>query len=169
MVVAMSGSAPQSSPTRMTSKDRPPICPCPRTCTPVFNALALNEDLKTGDMSEGYSGECLGRMSETAEFTVGGVVHRNDLNRCVFTPLKGIIRFQENVGDWQSSVHVLLSALQVVAPFTCVACGEGQLYARFILIGDERLCYGCAVRLGRIEFLPENAGKAGFAKWRVVR
>jgi hypothetical protein len=49
----------------------------------------------------GESYLCFGMMGEPVEFTYDGSTHRNDLNSCTYTPLKGLIRFQENEDDWE--------------------------------------------------------------------
>lgn len=81
----------------------------------MLNALVYSEDVRSGDLNDGYSGECMGRMAAPIEFIYNGIPHRNDLNRCVFTPLKGIIRFQENISDLQASAEMLRRVLRQLA------------------------------------------------------
>lgn len=83
---------------RPGSSDRPWLCPEPR-CTPLLN-------LRDGDYRDitvpepGQSFFCWGVMDEPVAFTYDGVTHTNDLNACTYTPLKGLIRMQENAADW---------------------------------------------------------------------
>jgi hypothetical protein len=39
-------------------------------------------------------------MPRPVAFSYDGSEHQNDLNHCDYTPLKGIIRWQENEDDW---------------------------------------------------------------------
>jgi len=165
---------------------RPKLCPCPRTCSPIFNSMVADTRIRDqeADMSQGYSGECVGRMSEAVEFIYGGSPHKNDLNRCVFTPLKGIIRFQECTGDIWSSIIVLTEVLSKLQPIECCECGESsRLSAHFHqLIPPEHFrpnmtpeefnnaprkiyCSECAVRLGLLKPWFKNFGKSGLAKY----
>ena len=77
----------------MKTPRRPWCCPEPR-CSPVYN-------IQVGNLpSPGESYVCFGRMEKPVEFTYDGSPHRNDLNHCDYTPLKGVIRWQENRDDW---------------------------------------------------------------------
>lgn len=105
-------SLPQSRP-----PDRPYCCPEPR-CTPVHNH---GDGESLAQVRPGQSFTCCGKMPEGIKFTYDGEVHPNDLNRCVYTPLKGIIRFQENATDWRSERTVLAVALRKLGEFL----GEG--------------------------------------------
>jgi len=164
---------------------RPKLCPCPRTCTPLYNSMVCDSRIKDeeADMSQGYSGECVGKMTQEVEFVYGGAPHKNDVNRCVFTPLKGIIRFQENADDLWSSLLLLSHALDLLKPIQCVECGENDRLTRFYqLVPAEHFrvdmtpeeynnaprkiyCGMCAVRLGLLKPRFENFGKKGLAKY----
>jgi hypothetical protein len=39
-------------------------------------------------------------MERPVTFIYDGVDHTNDCNACHYTPLKGLIRWQENAADW---------------------------------------------------------------------
>lgn len=165
---------------------RPKLCPCQRTCSPIFNSMVADSRIKDeeADMNQGYSGECVGKMSEAIEFIYGGSPHRNDLNRCVFTPLKGIIRFQECAGDIESSLLILNRTLDKIQPLQCCECGEGSRTSTTFhhLIPPEHFrsnmtpeefnsaprklyCEKCGVRLGLLKPWFENFGKSGLAKY----
>lgn len=78
--------------------DRPWLCPESR-CTPLLNLR--DGDYKDITVAEpGHSFTCWGRMAEAVTFIYDGVDHTNDCNACHYTPLKGLIRWQENPGDW---------------------------------------------------------------------
>lgn len=76
--------------------DRPWCCPEPR-CTP----LHLLADAEAG-MQPGASFVCFGKAPEEVAFVYDGVGHVNDLRSCHFTPLKGLIAYQENTDDWEA-------------------------------------------------------------------
>jgi hypothetical protein len=52
------------------------------------------------DHHPGDSMICFGLMPSPVEFVYDGHSHINDLNVCYATPLKGLIRTQENRDDW---------------------------------------------------------------------
>ncbi|KKL75357.1 hypothetical protein LCGC14_2055650 [marine sediment metagenome] len=85
---------------------RPFCCPEPR-CTPIFSYNLYGPLPSTGE-----SFICFGQMAEPVKFTYDGVEHVNNLNHCDYTPLKGIIRWQENKEDWEGVVKVFKLALE---------------------------------------------------------
>lgn len=87
---------------------RPFCCPEP-TCEPIY-AYNLFAPPVAGE-----SFICFGRMSRPIEFVYDGKRHPNDLNHCDYTPLKGIIRWQETREDWQGVVKVFSRALEKLA------------------------------------------------------
>ena len=115
--------------------NRPHLCPCKETCQPIYNALAFDDRVQTGDLNEGYSGDCIGR-SEPLEYTIGGQKHINDLNHCIFTPLKGIIRFQVNKDDLHLMSNMCRAVLAKVDPIECEECG-GSSWGALHLHGGE--------------------------------
>ena len=82
------------------SMPRPWLCPEPR-CTPLHN-------LRDGDYKDirvaepGQTWFCAGQMSQPIHFNYDGVDHPNDLRSCAYTPLKGLIAWQENETDWEN-------------------------------------------------------------------
>ena len=80
--------------------DRPWLCPEPR-CTPLLN-------LRDGDYDDitrpepGQTWMCWGLMERPVSFIYDGVDHPNNCNACTYTPLKGVLRFQENPNDWEA-------------------------------------------------------------------
>lgn len=165
---------------------RPRLCPCARTCTPIWNSMVCDDRIKDeeADMNQGYSGECVGRMNEAVEFIYGGAPHKNEFNRCVFTPLKGIIRFQECADDFWSSIILLSRALDKTHPLQCCECGEDSRTSTHFhhLVPPEIFhanmsaeeynkaprkiyCSECAVRLGLLKPWFENFGKSALAKY----
>ena len=94
----------------MNGYPRPWCCPEPR-CQPVYNHQV------TTDPTPGDSFICFGMLGRTVEFSYDGAAHANDLSHCDYTPLKGIIRWQENRDDWLAvvrSFRVALRKLQAV-------------------------------------------------------
>jgi hypothetical protein len=125
-------------------RSRPALCPCPNSCMPIYNGLAFDERVKTGDLNEGYSGDCIGKGDESV-YIVGGETHTNDMNHCVFTPLKGIVRFQINEGDVDAMLQMCQAVLHALKPERkCEACGTSQRWTHWIRTGDGRLfCCTC--------------------------
>lgn len=76
--------------------NRPWCCPEPR-CEPVHQ---LSESFDLAIPTPGMSFSCFGRMGEEIRFTYDGEEHPNDLRSCHYTPLKGVVMWQENPGDW---------------------------------------------------------------------
>lgn len=103
----------------MSDVSRPYCCPEPR-CTPIHNH---GDGSDLSEPRPGQSFTCLGKMPREIEFTYDGHDHRNDLNRCVYTPLKGILRYQENIEDWRLEQVVLKVGLHRLG----VHDGEGNL------------------------------------------
>ena len=85
---------------------RPWCCPEP-SCKPIHN------DQVEGEPTPGVSFICFGKMARPVTFIYDGESHDNDLNHCDYTPLKGIIRWQENVDDWRYVVAQYQRALEV--------------------------------------------------------
>ena len=78
---------------------RPWCCPEPR-CAPVYQVKDSDyEDIATPNPGESFF--CFGMMDRPIKFNYDGVEHENDLNSCSYTALKGVIRFQENLDDWE--------------------------------------------------------------------
>lgn len=90
--------------------NRPWIC-AEMSCCPIFQGKdSDNPDITIP--SAGHSFICLGRMKKFIEFTYDGTLHQNYLSTCMYTPLKGLIRFQENKADWQLLKTVYERALE---------------------------------------------------------
>jgi hypothetical protein len=51
-------------------------------------------------------------MAEPVAFSYDGSEHNNDLNHCDYTPLKGVIRWQENEDDWVAVQRFFATALR---------------------------------------------------------
>lgn len=71
---------------------RPWCCPEPR-CIPVH----LLSEVET--LSPGESFVCFGD-APPVRFEYDGVLHENDTRSCHYTPLKGLIAYQESADDW---------------------------------------------------------------------
>lgn len=127
----------------MTRKTRPSVCPCPTSCTPIYNGLAFDDRIKTGDLMEGFSGDCIGK-GDKQEYIVGGQVHTNDMNHCIITPLKGIIKFNICEGDVEAMLQMSQNVLFELRPhFECEKCGVSGRHVHFIVTHSGRLCCKC--------------------------
>ena len=78
---------------------RPWLCPEPR-CTPVMNLY--DSDLDITQPAPGETFMCWGVMERPVTFVYDGVEHPNNCNGCAYTPLKGLLRFQEKPSDWEA-------------------------------------------------------------------
>ena len=128
-------------------KSRPLICPCKETCTPIWNGLAFDTRIITGDLNEGYSGDCIGK-SQLLTYTVGGNEHINDMNQCIFTPLKGIIRMMINLGDIEAMYMMSQSVLSELNPIPCDGCGVDARKFRLKSFNGKKLCINCEPKNG---------------------
>ncbi len=86
---------------------RPWCCVEPR-CTAIHQ-LANRSDLS--DARPGDSFACFGIMPQQIVFTYDGDRHENDLRSCVYTPLKGMVAWQENANDWAMMRDAYTAAL----------------------------------------------------------
>lgn len=77
-------------------KNRPWCC-CEHCCTPL---MTFHDHVDITKQESGKSIFCWGKNTNI-KFTYNEVEHNNDLNLCVYTPLKGCIRFQTNKEDWE--------------------------------------------------------------------
>lgn len=128
----------------MSKQTRPILCPCSQSCQPLYNSLADDDRVKVGDLNEGYSGDCIGKGDQSV-YVVGGQTHTNDMNHCVFTPLKGVIRFQINRDDVAGMLHMATAVLHDTAdpPRKCEQCGTSQRFTHWVRTGDKLLCCRC--------------------------
>lgn len=143
---------------KVVGERRPGCCPDPKGCQPVYTTLALKEDL-----ARGYSGNCYGYCGERV-FVYDEATHRNDISRCMMTPLKGVVRFFTCYTDYLAEISELQRIAHMLNPAECEACKEPSFYARltnYSNVTEKRhgwLCRGCAVRLQVAQFHPENIG-----------
>lgn len=93
------------------SNARPWCCPEPR-CAPLH--LLRDGDASRTAVEPGESFVCFGHAPEVA-FTYDGVEHSNDLRSCHYSPLKGVVAFQENREDWEALKAGYWRALNALA------------------------------------------------------
>ena len=132
---------------RKDKAKRPRLCP-ELECTPLRNMI--DEDY----LLRGGSGDCVGILKEPVVFTYKGTVHDNNMSHCIFTPLKGMIRFQVNSQDaWR--IFLLMAVLMDKEnPMYCEKCGFlsrvwGEVTEH---LDGQKLCNMCALRLGKIKW-----------------
>ncbi len=122
--------------------ERPKLCPDDR-CEPIFT------DFDSAHFEKGYSFNCAGKLAEPHEFRWREITHRNTHSHCIYTPLKGMIRFLITPGDAWGYYVAMANLLKVAMPLQCSECGEtdriGQSYQK---IGHKSYCQRCCVRLG---------------------
>ena len=91
-----------------SSLKRPWCCPEQR-CRVVYQ-YSDNPDLSKQEAGDSFS--CFGEMERPVAFVYDGVPHENNLNSCHYTPLKGLIRWQENRDDWMLLSRMYATALK---------------------------------------------------------
>lgn len=82
----------------LDEKWRPWCCPEPR-CIPLHTVQGETEPLSTPSPGESFI--CFGK-APMVEYVYDGHKHANDTRSCHFTPLKGLIAYQENADDWRA-------------------------------------------------------------------
>ena len=92
----------------MALNNRPWCCPEQR-CRVVYQ-YSDNPDLSRQEAGDSFS--CFGEMERPVAFVYDGVPHENNLNSCHYTPLKGLIRWQENRDDWGLLSRMYATALK---------------------------------------------------------
>lgn len=85
-------------PPRLSEEWRPWCCPEPR-CVPVHTLSGSELPLSVAEPGETFL--CFGAAPQV-EFIYDGVKHVNDTRSCTYTPLKGVISYQENADDWRA-------------------------------------------------------------------
>jgi hypothetical protein len=135
----------------MTEENRPHLC-FDKDCKIIFNSY--NKEY----VEKGYSYFCFGKLKEPHKFTEKECVHVNDYCHCVYTPLKGVLRFFINEGDAWIYQLGMCGILNNAKPLVCDECGPvNRVSSTVIHFGDgSKLCPECAVRLGKKAWHPEE-------------
>jgi len=105
---------------------------------------------------KGTSFTCCGRLTTVQEFKHKETVHSNTHSYCIYTPLKGLIRFFINHEDaWGDILALDVVIGDSVAPWQCISCGVygSTIGTRITQYADGvKLCDKCAVREGKWYF-----------------
>lgn len=93
---------------------RPQMCPEPR-CQPLYQwppptKKQIDKGIRTDPTEESW--HCFGYMKEEIVFIYNDDKHANDLHSCCYTPLKGLIVWQENRDDWYGMKRCYTRALK---------------------------------------------------------
>lgn len=109
-------------------------------------------------IEDGGSFQCFGKMEKPHMFTFEKTEHINEYSHCVFTPLKGHIRFFINENDAWTMFIGAGKVMDKQSPWVCKECGptsrrEGPL---IVFEKGEEYCYRCALRLGKITWDPNE-------------
>jgi len=88
----------------MTPRDtpeawRPPFCP-DHGCTPLIRPLTDHDNHDLAD--PGFALFCFGRLGVPVDWTFDGVEHHETLSQCQYSPLKGNVRWLDNLADWEA-------------------------------------------------------------------
>lgn len=79
---------------------RPPFCPDPDGCTPLIHPLTDSDNMTLDQ--RGLAVFCFGRLRDPLVWTFDDVEHVETLSTCQSSPLKGVIRWFENLEDWSA-------------------------------------------------------------------
>lgn len=101
---------------------RPWCCPEPR-CELQWQARNKSLVAPLDVAQPGESFHCFGRNIAEIGFVYDGIRHDNDLNVCIYSALKGIVRFQMNVDDLWLISRDFHEALVAVSPGTAQTWG----------------------------------------------
>ena len=132
-------------------ENRPIYC-FDKTCKMLFKIY--DEDAH----NDGYSYFCFGKLKEPHVFTEKQCRHVNDYCYCVYTPLKGALRFFINKGDaWIYQIGVC-KIQDDADPLYCDECGFiSRLGSTVIHYNDgSKLCPLCSLRLGKKEWIEKT-------------
>jgi len=109
---------------------------------------------------EGGSFECWGRLTETHEFQHKKTTHRNTHSHCIFTPLKGMIRFFLNDEDAWADIQGYRAIIRdCKEPWVCEGCevhGDSARSGITQYSDDRKLCDRCSIREGYYYFDEEE-------------
>uniref|UniRef100_A0A6M3MBQ7 Uncharacterized protein n=1 Tax=viral metagenome TaxID=1070528 RepID=A0A6M3MBQ7_9ZZZZ len=107
---------------------------------------------------KGWSYFCFGKLNSPHRFVEKECEHINDYCYCVYTPLKGALRFFINKGDAWIYQLGMCSILNDAEPLVCDECGIiNRVGSTVIHIADGvKLCPMCAVRTGIKKWDSEN-------------
>jgi len=90
---------------------------CFGDCEPIFSRYSRE------NFDKGASCFCYGQMTTEHIFTAKATEHINDLSHCLYTPLKGIIRFFLNENDAYVEFLSICAVLDTISPHICKSCG----------------------------------------------
>lgn len=93
---------------------RPWCCPEPRCVVASQGANTRGQSLEVPQPGESFT--CFGRAPQEVAFIYDGIEHKNDLNVCMYTSLKGMLRFQMNIDDLWLVARDYWTALRALAP-----------------------------------------------------
>lgn len=99
---------------------RPAICPDRAGCAPLIHPMTDSDNLPAMD-NPTFAIFCFGRLTEERRWTFNGVEHVEDLSTCQYSPLKGVIRWLENVSDWAALQRAYRAAIPAANESVAVA------------------------------------------------
>jgi len=90
---------------------------CFGNCEVIFSRYS-----KEG-FDKGASSFCYGKMAQEHKFIEKETEHINNFSHCLYTPLKGIIRFFLNEDDAYTEFLAVCAVLDKYKPHICKNCG----------------------------------------------
>ena len=125
-------------------ENRPHLC-LDNTCKIMW----VSYDKKHHD--KGWSYFCFGKLKEPHIFTEKECKHINEYCYCVYTPLKGVLRFFINENDAWIYQLGMCAIMSDSSPLICDECGLINRIGNTVIHFDDKskLCPLCALRLGK--------------------
>ena len=133
------------------TENRPCLC-FDKTCKILYNVY--DEEYH----NKGYSYFCFGKLKEPHVFMEKECKHINEYCYCVYTPLKGVLRFYINENDAWIYQLGMCAIMSDSSPLVCDECGNISRIGNTVICfdGGVELCPLCAFRLGRTKWNSEN-------------
>ena len=130
---------------------KPHLCP-DKDCKRVWSNYSKDS------FDRGASYTCWGKMTKPHLFIERETEHVNPYSYCVYTPLKGHIRFFVNSDDAWSD-HIGSGAIMDDADqLVCDECGPMNRVGNTLHIFPDgpKLCSKCSVRIGKLKWNEEE-------------
>jgi len=94
---------------------RPPFC-YDKKCKVIYSTY------KSEDFKDGYSFSCYGKLPKTHIFIEKKAKHINNFSCCIYTPLKGMIRFFMCEDDLWGEAQALIGVMNRIKKIKCPKC-----------------------------------------------
>jgi len=147
------GPAPNSTEWKVTQRGITSHCSFRSHLCPDHSCDVLWTDYSKFLFDRGLSHFCIGRAYGAAGlvFTEKKTIHENDLCKCIYTPLKGMLRYFTNLEDFTLETAAMLRVMDKLKPLKCDFCHQDveRLSAVLTVMKDgKKKCYRCIAKEG---------------------